>query len=74
MLTYLAILKIGAVVITLEQLVSAAFATFFLTSELLANNPKVKANSVYQLILGYLKVQRKEDDKLTKILKILKSP
>jgi hypothetical protein len=71
MLTSLLAIKIAGVVITTEQLISAGFAALFLASEGLASNPKIKSNAVYQLVLGILKRNRKEDDQIVAIKDIL---
>ena len=72
MLTTLFALKIAGLVVTTEQLISAGFAAFFLTSEALAQNPKVKANSLFQLVLGLVKRNRTEDDKIDDIKRVLR--
>ena len=72
MLTTLFAIKVAGVVLTTEQLVSAGFTALFLTSEALAQNPKVKANSLFQLILGLLKRNRTEDDQIEDIKKVLR--
>jgi hypothetical protein len=72
MLTSFLTLKVAGLVISTEQLISAGWFFFFFLSEYLANNPKIKANSVFQLITGYLKSTRKEDDKINEIKKILR--
>jgi hypothetical protein len=72
MFTYLFAVKIAGLVISTEQLISAAWLSFFLLSEYLANNPKIKANSLYQLITGFLKSTRKEDDQIEEIKKVLR--
>jgi hypothetical protein len=72
MLTSLLAVKIAGLVISTEQLISAGWFAFFVTSEALAQNPKIKANSVFQLITGYLRSTRKEDDKINEIKKILR--
>jgi hypothetical protein len=72
MLTSFLAVKIAGLVVSTEQLVTAGWFFFFLTSEYLANNPKIKANSVYQLITGYLKSTRKEDDQIDEIKKVLR--
>ena len=72
MLTSLLTFKVAGLVISTEQLISAGWFSFFFLSEYLANNPKIKANSVFQLITGYLRSTRKEDDKINEIKKILR--
>jgi hypothetical protein len=72
MLTSFLAVKIAGLVVSTEQLVTAGWFSFFLTSEYLANNPKIKANSVYQLVTGYLKSIRKEDNKIDEIKKVLR--
>lgn len=72
MLTSLLAIKILGVVVTTEQLISAGFAAFFLTSEALAQNPKVKANSLFQLVLSFVKRSRTEDDKIDDIKRVLR--
>jgi hypothetical protein len=72
MLTSFLAVKIAGLVLSTEQLLSAAWFAFFMTSEYLANNPKIKANSVFQLITGYLRSIRKEDNKINEIKKILR--
>lgn len=67
MLTSFLAVKIAGLVVSTEQLVTAGWFSFFLTSEYLANNPKIKANSVYQLVTGYLKSVRREDDKINAV-------
>jgi hypothetical protein len=64
--------KILGLVVTTEQLIAAGWFAFFLTSEALAQNPKVKANSLFQLILGLLKRSRTEDDKIDDIKRVLR--
>jgi hypothetical protein len=71
MLTSLFAVKIAGLVVSTEQLISTAWFLFFLLSEYLANNPKIKANSLYQLITGYLKSIRKEDNQIDEIKNIL---
>jgi len=72
MLTSFLAVKIAGLIISTEQLLSAAWFSFFLLSEYLANNPKIKANSLYQLITGYLKSTRKEYDQIDEIKKVLR--
>jgi hypothetical protein len=72
MFTSFLAVKIAGLIISTEQLLSAAWFSFFLLSEYLANNPKIKANSLYQLITGYLKSTRKEDDQIDEIKKVLR--
>jgi hypothetical protein len=67
MLTSFLAVKIAGLVISSEQLITAGWFSFFLTSEYLANNPKIKANSIFQVITNYLKATRKEDDQINKI-------
>jgi hypothetical protein len=43
-----------------------------MTSEALAHNPKVKANSLFQLVLGLVKRNRTEDDKIDDIKRVLR--
>jgi hypothetical protein len=71
MFTSLLAIKIAGLVISTEQLISAGWFVFFVTSEALALNPKIKANSIYQLIFGFLKSVRNEDDKVNDIKKVL---
>jgi hypothetical protein len=71
-LTSLFAVKVAGLVISTEQLISVGWFSFFFLSEYLANNPKIKANSVFQLITGYLKSTRKEDDAINEIKKILR--
>jgi hypothetical protein len=72
MLTSFLAVKIAGLVVSTEQLMSAAWFSFFITSEVLANNPKIKANSIFQIITGYIKSVRKEDDQLDAIKKVLR--
>ena len=72
MFTTLFALKVAGVVLTTEQLISGGFAAFFLVSEWLGNNPRIKANSVFQLVLGLVKRSRTEDEKIDDIKKILR--
>ena len=72
MLTSLLAVKILGLVVTTEQLIAAGWFAFFFTSEALAQNPKVKANSLFQLILGLLKRSRTEDDKIDDIKRVLR--
>jgi hypothetical protein len=72
MLTTLFALKIAGLVVTTEQLIAAGWFAFFFASEALAQNPKVKANSLFQLILGLLKRSRTEDDKIDDIKRVLR--
>jgi hypothetical protein len=72
MFTSILVLKIAGLVISTEQLFSAAWFSFFITSEYLANNPKIKANSIFQLITGYLRSVRHEDDQINAIKQILR--
>lgn len=71
MLTYLFAVKIAGFVISTEHLFSAVWFSFFIASEYLANNPKIKANSIFQLITGYIKSVRHEDDQINAIKQIL---
>jgi hypothetical protein len=72
MLTYLFAVKIAGFVISTENLFSAAWFSFFIASEYLANHPKIRANSIFQLITGYIKSVRHEDDQINAIKQILK--
>jgi hypothetical protein len=72
MFTSLLAVKILGIVVTTEQLIAAGWFAFFFTSEALAQNPKVKANSLFQLILGLLKRSRTEDDKIDDIKRVLR--
>jgi len=72
MFTSLLAVKILGLVVTAEQLIAAGWFAFFFTSEALAQNPKVKANSLFQLILGLLKRSRTEDDKIDDIKRVLR--
>ena len=72
MFTSLLAVKILGLVVTTEQLIAAGWFAFFFTSEALAQNPHVKANSLFQLILGLLKRSRTEDDKLDDIKRVLR--
>jgi hypothetical protein len=72
MFTTLLSIKILGLVVTTEQLIAAGWFAFFFTSEALAQNPKVKSNSIFQLILGLLKRSRTEDDKLDDIKSVLR--
>lgn len=72
MFTTLFALKVAGVVLTTEQLISAGFAAFFLTSEWLGNNPRIKSNSVFQLVLGLVKRSRTEDEKIDAIKEVLR--
>ena len=72
MLTSFLAVKIASLVVSTEQLVTVGWFSFFLTSEYLANNPKIKANSIYQLVTGYLKSVRREDDQIDEIKKVLR--
>jgi hypothetical protein len=72
MFTSLLAVKILGLVVTTEQLIAAGWFAFFFTSEALAQNPKVKSNSIFQLILGLLKRSRTEDDKLDDIKRVLR--
>jgi hypothetical protein len=72
MLTYFLAVKIAGLVVSTEQLTAAGWLLFFLTSEYLASNPKIKANAVYQLVTGYLKTVRHEDDQIKAIKSILR--
>jgi hypothetical protein len=72
MLTTLFALKIVGVVLTTEQLVSAGFAAFFLASEWIGNNPRIKANSLFQLVLSLIKRSRTEDDTIDDIQRVLR--
>jgi hypothetical protein len=72
MLTALFALKIAGLVVTTEQLIAAGWFAFFFTSEALAQNPKIKANSLFQLVLGFVKRSRTEDDKIDDIKRILR--
>jgi hypothetical protein len=72
MFTTLFAIKVAGVVLTTEQLISAGFAAFFLTSEWLGNNPRIKSNSVFQLVLSLVKRSRTEDEKIEDIKKILR--
>jgi hypothetical protein len=72
MFTSLLAVKILGLVVTTEQLIAAGWFAFFFTSEALAQNPKVKANSLFQLILGLLKRSRTEDDKIDDIKRVLR--
>ena len=72
MFTTLLSIKILGLVVTTEQLIAAGWFAFFFTSEALAQNPKVKSNSIFQLILGLLKRSRTEDDKLDDIKRVLR--
>jgi hypothetical protein len=72
MFTSFLAVKIAGLVISTEQLFSAAWFSFFLASEYLANNPKIKANSIFQLITGFFKSARHEDDQIKAIKNILR--
>jgi hypothetical protein len=72
MFTTLLSIKILGLVVTTEQLISAGFTVYLLTTELLARNPKVKANTLFQLVLGLVKRYRTEDDKIDDIKRILR--
>ena len=72
MFTTLFALKILGVAVTTEQLIAAGWFAFFFTSEALAQNPKIKANSLFQLVLGFVKRSRTEDDKIDDIKRILR--
>ena len=72
MLTSLLAIKILGIVITTEQLISAGFAALFLGSEYLGTKSGIKSNSIYQLVMRYLKNTRKEDDKINEIKDILR--
>jgi hypothetical protein len=72
MLTSFLAVKIAGLVVSTEHLISAAWFSFFIASEYLANNPKIKANSIFQAITGYLRSSRKEDDQIEEIKKVLR--
>ena len=72
MLTSFLAVKIAGLVVSTEQLVTAGWFSFFLISEYLANNPKIKANSIFQVITGYIKSVRKEDNQIDEIKKVLR--
>ena len=72
MLTSFLAIKIAGLVVSTEQLISVGWFSFFLFSEYLGSNPKIKANSLYQLITNFSKSSRKEDNQLDHILEILR--
>lgn len=55
-----------------DTLVSLVCFVLFLWSEYLGGNAKIKENNVTSFLYRYLRIQRKEDDKLNRIIDILK--
>lgn len=55
-----------------DTLVSIGCFLLFLWSEYLGGSKKIKENNVTALIYRYLRTQRKEDDKLSRIMKIIR--
>ena len=58
--------------VSVDAAVSLFFFILFAWSEYLGGNKKIKSNSVTQQLYTFLRLSRKEDDKITRILKILK--
>jgi hypothetical protein len=65
-------LTILGITFTYDALVSLGFFSLFAYSEYLGGNKRIKSNNVAQQLYSFLRLKRKEDDKLARILQILK--
>lgn len=58
--------------VSTETLLTILSFALFLWSEHLGGNKKIEENTVTAFVYRYLRLNRKEDDKLAKIIKIIK--
>lgn len=58
--------------VSIETMVSLFFFILFSWSEYLGGNKNIKSSNVAQQLYSFLRLSRKEDDKIARILKILK--
>jgi hypothetical protein len=65
-------LTILGITFTYDALMSLGFFSLFAYSEYLGGNKRIKSNNVAQQLYSLLRLKRREDDKLAKILQILK--
>ena len=64
-------ITIYGIKLTYDAAVSIAFGILFFWSEYLGGNKKIKANNVASQVYSWLRLNRKEDDKLQQIIEIL---
>lgn len=65
-------LTIFGLKVSIDTLTSVVLGILFLWSECLGGNKKIESNNVAQQLYAFLKLNRKEDDKIARIVKILK--